>query len=67
MSPQLAKPEESHPLHAVTFAGAAPGMVDGVNQLNILLSANTPTGNALPLVITVGGQPGTAAATLSVR
>jgi uncharacterized protein (TIGR03437 family) len=51
----------------VTFAGAAPGMVDGVNQLNILLSANTPTGNALPLVITVGGQPGTAAATLSVR
>jgi hypothetical protein len=22
MSPQLAKPEESHPLHAVTFAGA---------------------------------------------
>jgi hypothetical protein len=35
--------------------------------LNIQLSANTPTGNALPLVITVGGQPSTATATLSVH
>jgi uncharacterized protein (TIGR03437 family) len=51
----------------VTFAGAAPKLVDGVNQLNIQLSANTPTGNALPLVITVGGQPSTATATLSVH
>jgi len=51
----------------VTFAGAAPGLVNGVNQLNLQLSANTPTGNALPLVITVGGQPSTATATLSVR
>jgi uncharacterized protein (TIGR03437 family) len=52
---------------AVTFAGAAPGLVDGVNQLNLQLSANTPTGDALPLVITVEGQPSTSTATLSVR
>jgi uncharacterized protein (TIGR03437 family) len=51
----------------VTFAGAAPGLVDGVCQLNIQLSASTPAGNALPLVIAVGGQRSTAAATLSVR
>jgi len=51
----------------VTFAGAAPTLVDGVDQLNILLSASAPTGNALPLVITVGGQPSAATATLSVR
>jgi uncharacterized protein (TIGR03437 family) len=52
---------------AVTFAGAAPGLVDGVNQLDLQLSANTPTGDALPLVITVEGQPSTSTATLSVR
>jgi uncharacterized protein (TIGR03437 family) len=51
----------------VTFAGSAPGFVDGVNQLNLLLSSDTPAGSALPLVITVGGKASAATATISVQ
>jgi uncharacterized protein (TIGR03437 family) len=51
----------------VSFAGAAPGFVNGVNQLNIQLSASTPAGKAVPLTITVGGHASTATATLSVE
>jgi uncharacterized protein (TIGR03437 family) len=50
----------------VTFAGSAPGFVGGVNQMNILLSPNTPAGNQ-PLAIIVAGQSSTATATISVR
>jgi uncharacterized protein (TIGR03437 family) len=51
---------------AVTFDGAAPDFVDGVGQLNITLSANTPTGAALPLVISVGTNSSPITATLAV-
>lgn len=52
---------------AVTFVGAAPGLVDGVGQLNIRLADNTPSGVAVPLVITVGGVRSPATATLAVQ
>jgi uncharacterized protein (TIGR03437 family) len=32
----------------VTFSGAAPGLVDGVGQLNVILDDNTPPGPAQP-------------------
>lgn len=51
----------------VTFAGAAPGLVDGVGQLNIQLPANIATGNALPLVISVNGIASPPTATLAVQ
>jgi uncharacterized protein (TIGR03437 family) len=51
---------------AVQFAGAAPTLVDGVNQLNILLSPNTPSG-AQPLVVTIGGISSAATATIAVQ
>jgi uncharacterized protein (TIGR03437 family) len=51
----------------VLYAGAAPGAVNGVNQLNIQLAAGTPVGNAVPLVLTVGGQTSVATSTLSVQ
>ncbi|HEY1755125.1 MAG TPA: IPT/TIG domain-containing protein [Bryobacteraceae bacterium] len=50
----------------VGFAGAAPGYVDGLNQLNILLSDNTPSG-AQSVVIATGGVSSSPAATISVR
>jgi uncharacterized protein (TIGR03437 family) len=50
----------------VTYAGTAPGFVGGVNQMNILLSPNTPSGDQ-PLVITMGGQSSSATATISVQ
>ncbi len=51
----------------VTYAGEAPGIVSGVNQLNLQLAAGTPTGDALPVVILVAGHPSQATATLSVH
>lgn len=51
----------------VSFAGSAPGFVDGVNQLNLLLAAGTPTGSAVPVVITIAGQTSAATATIAVQ
>jgi uncharacterized protein (TIGR03437 family) len=51
----------------VAFDGAAPTFVDGVLQLNIQLSPNTPTGSALPVAVTVGNVPSPATATLAVQ
>jgi uncharacterized protein (TIGR03437 family) len=52
---------------AVTFAGSAPGMVDGVMQLNLQLSPNTPVGGAQPVVLTIGGVSSAANVTLAVQ
>ncbi len=51
----------------VGFDGAAPTFVDGVLQLNIQLSPNTPSGSALPVVVTVGTAASPATATLAVQ
>jgi uncharacterized protein (TIGR03437 family) len=51
----------------VAFDGAAPTFLDGVGQLNIQLSNNTPSGTAQPLVIIVGGVASPATATLAVQ
>jgi uncharacterized protein (TIGR03437 family) len=51
---------------AVSFAGAAPGLVAGVGQLNIQLASNTPAGPAEPLIMIVGGVTSPATATLAV-
>ncbi|MEI9976653.1 MAG: IPT/TIG domain-containing protein [Ignavibacteriota bacterium] len=48
------------------FCGAAPTDVDGVNQLNIQLASNTPSG-AQPVVITVGGVTSPSTATIYVQ
>jgi uncharacterized protein (TIGR03437 family) len=50
----------------VSFDGSAPTFVDGVNQLNIRLANNTPSGTQ-PLVVAVGGASSPATATLSVQ
>jgi uncharacterized protein (TIGR03437 family) len=50
----------------VTFDGSAPSLVDGVDQLNIQLSPNTPSG-AQPVVITIGGVSSPATVTLAVQ
>ena len=54
-------------LATVAFAGAAPTFVDGVLQLNIQLSNNTPSGNSQSLVINVGGLSSPATASLAVQ
>jgi uncharacterized protein (TIGR03437 family) len=50
----------------VTFDGSAPTFVDGLDQLNIQLSPNTPSGTQA-VVITVGGVSSPSTATISVQ
>lgn len=51
---------------AVQFAGSAPTYVDGLDQLNIELANNTPSGTQ-SVVVTVDGVMSPATATLSVQ
>jgi uncharacterized protein (TIGR03437 family) len=50
----------------VLFAGLSPQFV-GVNQINITLPPGTPTGNAVPLQIVVGGITTTNTVTIAVQ
>ena len=50
----------------VTFAGSAPTLIDGVDQLDIQLSPDTPSG-AQPLVITSGAVSSPSSVTLAVQ
>jgi uncharacterized protein (TIGR03437 family) len=50
----------------VTFAGAAPGYVDGLEQLNLRLSGDTPSG-AQAIVLSVGGSNSPPGVTIFVQ
>jgi uncharacterized protein (TIGR03437 family) len=50
----------------VSFDGAAPSFVEGVNQLNIRLAPGTPSG-AQPIMITIGGISSPSTVTLGVQ
>jgi uncharacterized protein (TIGR03437 family) len=49
----------------VVFAGLSPQFV-GVNQINVALPTGTPTGNNVPLQISLGGVTTSAAVTIAV-
>ena len=49
----------------VTFSGLSPQFV-GVNQINIVLAARTPTGNAVPVQIQVNGSTNSNLVTIAV-
>jgi uncharacterized protein (TIGR03437 family) len=51
----------------VIYAGAAPGEVDGVVQLNVLIPAPLTPGGALPVVISIGGVNSQTGATIAVN
>jgi hypothetical protein len=53
-------------LATVGFDGSAPTFVDGVDQLKIQLSANTPSGTQ-PIVINMGGISSPTSVTLNVQ
>jgi uncharacterized protein (TIGR03437 family) len=50
-----------------TYAGAAPGLIAGVNQVNIQLASNAATGIAQSVVVSVGTIASPATATIAVR
>jgi uncharacterized protein (TIGR03437 family) len=50
----------------VLYAGNAPGLVEGVMQINLRLNSNTPSGEQ-PVVINIGGTPTTSTVTAAIQ
>jgi uncharacterized protein (TIGR03437 family) len=51
----------------VKWAGAAPGMVAGINQFNVLVPSGAPSGNSVPIILKVGSVASPGTATLAVK
>jgi uncharacterized protein (TIGR03437 family) len=51
----------------VAYAGSAAGLVSGVMQVNIFIPATAPTGNNVPIVISVGGTATQSGVTVAVQ
>jgi uncharacterized protein (TIGR03437 family) len=51
----------------VAYAGAAPGLVAGVMQVNVKVPDSVASGSALPVVVNVGGNSSPGGVTLSVQ
>jgi len=51
----------------VLYAGTSPGIVNGVMQVNVLIPAGAPSGNAVPIVITVGAASTQSGVTLAIQ
>jgi uncharacterized protein (TIGR03437 family) len=51
----------------VIWAGAAPGMVAGINQFNVRVPSGAASGNNVPIILKVGSVASPASATLAVK
>lgn len=51
----------------VTYAGLVPGQTPGLQQINVHLPDDTPTGPAVPLQLTVGGVSTQAGVTVAIQ
>jgi len=49
------------------YAGGAPGLVAGVLQVNAKVPSGVPSGEAIPVVLTIGGVNSRPGVTLAVR
>ncbi len=51
----------------VLYAGAAPGLVVGLLQVNVRVPEGAPSGNAVPVMLTVGGPSSQPGVTMAVK
>jgi uncharacterized protein (TIGR03437 family) len=51
----------------VLFAGAAPGIVEGVIQVNLRVPQASQTGAAVPVLLKVGGSSSQSGITLAIQ
>lgn len=49
------------------YAGAAPGLVAGLVQVNVRVPSNVTSGNAVPVLLRVGSLESPAGVTMAVR
>jgi uncharacterized protein (TIGR03437 family) len=54
-------------LAEIVYSGEAPHAIAGLLQVNFRVPANAPIGDAIPLVLTVGGVPSSSQVTMAVR
>ena len=67
-SPKLPVSVRIGGLDALTlYAGAAPGLVSGVLQVNAVVSQDAPTGPAVPVALTIGPASSQAGVTLAIK
>ena len=75
---QLAGSDPFYPLGDVTatiggvaavvqYAGSSSGLVAGVTQVNVQVPDGAPTGDGVPVVIKVGGNPSPSGVTVAIR
>jgi uncharacterized protein (TIGR03437 family) len=51
----------------VAYAGSAAGQISGLMQVNVVIPANAPVGNSVPIVITVGTVASQASVTVAIQ
>jgi uncharacterized protein (TIGR03437 family) len=51
----------------VQYAGAAPGLIAGVIQVNVLIPAEAPSGEAVPITLTIGQRESGSGVTLAIK
>lgn len=51
----------------VEYAGSAPGFVAGVLQVNVTVPENAPSGNSVPVILTIGGVSSPATVSMAIR
>lgn len=51
----------------VTYASPAPGLSEGVVQINAIVPSQTPVGPAVPVVLEAGGASSASQVTIAVR
>lgn len=51
----------------VQYAGSSSGLVAGVTQVNVVVPDGAPTGDAVPIVISVGANPSPSGVTVAIR
>jgi uncharacterized protein (TIGR03437 family) len=51
----------------IFYAGGAPGIVQGVIQVNLQIPATAPSGPSVPIVLNVGGQGSQQGLTIAIQ
>ncbi|MBM3785030.1 MAG: hypothetical protein FJW30_11760 [Acidobacteria bacterium] len=51
----------------IVYAGGAPGLVQGLNQINVRIPANAPVGGSVPIVLRANNVDSPAGVTIAIR
>ena len=55
------------PAQNIVYSGAAPGTVEGLTQIDVVIPATVAPGPTVPIIVTIGGVPSQTGITVSVN